>query len=152
MVKVQKGKEYYNIPDDLLYAPSIGNIGHIWARLEKDKARIGITDYGQKQLKEIVFVELPGPGITVEMLKFDGDKPNTQSIGTIESQKTSIELFSPLSGTIFEINEEIENFPGVINQDPYDDGWILIIKPSNLETEKRQLWSAEKYAQELQDL
>ena len=64
----------------------------------------------QKQLKEIVFVELPSPGMEVEMLAFDGDKPKSQPIGTVESQKTSIQLYAPISGTIEEINEEIEDF------------------------------------------
>ena len=152
MVKLQKDNETYDIPDELLYVPSVGNIGHIWVRLENGKVRMGITDYGQKQLKEIVFVELPNPGDTVEALVFDGETPKTKSIGAIESQKTSVELYAPVSGKVDEINDEIEDNPGLINQDPYDDGWLLLIDPSNLETEKQQLWSAEKYAYELEKL
>lgn len=152
MVKVQKDTELYDVPDDLLYVQFIGNIGHVWIRLENGKARVGITDYGQKQLKEIVYVEVPSPGSEVEMLVFDGDNPKSKPIGAIESQKTSIELYSPISGKIEEINDEIEDNPSIINQDPYDDGWIVLIDPSNLEKEKEQLWSAEKYAQELEKL
>ena len=152
MVKLQKDNDIYDIPDELLYVPSIGNIGHVWVRLEGEKVRIGITDYGQKQLKEIVYVELPSPGTKIEMLTFEGNTPKSQPIGAIESQKTSIELYAPLSGTIEEINGELEDFPGVINQDPYDDGWILILTPSNLEKEKEKLWSAEEYRQALEKL
>lgn len=152
MVKLQKGNELYDIPDDLLYVPFSENIGHVWVRLENQKARIGITDYGQKQLKEIVFVELPQPGTTVEMLTFDGVIPKSTPVGAIESQKTSIDFFAPISGTVEEINEEIEDNPSLINQDPYDDGWILLISPSKFEKEKSILWSAEKYAQELKKL
>lgn len=152
MVKVQKDTELYDVPDDLLYAKFIETVGHVWVRLENGKARVGITDYGQKQLKEIVYVEIPSLGTDVEMLVFDGKNPKSKSIGVIESQKTSIELYSPISGKIEEINNEIEDNPSIINQDPYNDGWIVFIKPSNLEKEKEQLWSAEKYARELEKL
>jgi len=152
MVKLQKSNELYDLPDDLLYAPFVGEVGHVWARLDDDTVKIGITDYGQKQLKEIIFVELPKPGTSVSNLIFDGEVPKSEPVGAIESQKTSIEIFSPISGTIEEVNDEIEDNPGLINQDPYDDGWILLIKPSNLEKEKELLWSAEKYAQELEKL
>ncbi|HUY00493.1 MAG TPA: hypothetical protein VMV49_13115 [Candidatus Deferrimicrobium sp.] len=152
MVKVQKKNELYDIPDDFLYMQSKGNIGHVWANVEEEKIRIGITDYGQKQLKEIMFVEMPERGFAVQALIYDGESPKSKPIGAIESQKTSIELFSPISGTVAEINDEIENNPGLINQDPYADGWILLIKPSNWEKEKNLLWSAEKYAQELEQL
>ena len=152
MVKVQKENELYDVPDDLLYGSSIGNTGHTWVRQENGIVKIGITDFGQKQLKEIVYVELPDKGATVEGLVFEGDSPKSQPTGVIESQKTSIDFFSPISGTIEEKNDEIEDNPSLINQDPYDDGWILIINPSNLEKEKEQLWSAERYAQELEKL
>ncbi|NVM31165.1 MAG: glycine cleavage system protein H [Candidatus Helarchaeota archaeon] len=152
MVKVQKDTELYDVPDDLLYVQFIGTVGHVWVRLENGKARVGITDYGQKQLKEIVYVEVPSTGSEVEMLVFEGENPKSKPIGTIESQKTSIELFSPISGKIEEINDEIEDNPSIINQDPYDDGWIALIDPSNLENEKEKLWTAEKYAQELENL
>ena len=152
MVKLQKGNDLYDIPDDLLYVPFNQNVGHAWVRLENEKAKIGITDYGQKQLKEIVFVELPQPGTAVEMLTFEGEIPKSTPIGAIESQKTSIDFFSPISGTVEEVNDEVEDNPSLINQDPYDDGWILLVSPSKLETEKALLWDAEKYAQELEKL
>ncbi len=152
MVKLQKDNDLYDLPDDLLYAPFVENVGHVWAKLDDDTVKVGITDYGQKKLKEIVFVDLPKPGKSVEKLTFDGDTPKSEPVGAIESQKTSIEFFSPISGSIEEINDEVEDNPGLINQDPYDDGWILLIKPSNLDQEKELLWSAEKYAQELKKL
>jgi glycine cleavage system H protein len=152
MVKLKKGNNVYAIPDEFLYSQFRGTIGHIWARIEDNKVRVGITDYGQKQLKEIVFVQLPDSGDSVEGLAFEGDTPISNPIGSIESQKTSIEFFAPVSGTIEEVNDEIEDNPGLINQDPYDDGWILIITPSDLEKERANLWSAEKYAAELEKL
>ncbi|MHA1129898.1 MAG: glycine cleavage system protein H [Candidatus Helarchaeota archaeon] len=151
MVTVKKGNDFYTVPDDFLYSPSVGNIGHTWARIEDGKVRVGITDYGQKQLKEIVFIQLPKHGDPVERLTFDGETPKSKPIGIIESQKTSIDFFSPVTGIIEEINDEIEDNPGLINQDPYEDGWILIITPSTLEQEKDQLWTAEKYAEELKN-
>ena len=152
MVKVQKGKELYDCPDELLYVQSVGNIGHSWARIENGKVRVGITDYGQQQLKEIVFIELPKQGTSVECLNYEGESPTTKPLGTIESQKTSIEFYAPVSGTIEDVNAELEDHPDLINQDPYDDGWILVINPANLEQEKNRLWSAEKYGQELEKL
>jgi len=149
MVKIQKGKEVYDVPDEFLYGESRKAIGHVWASIENKKVRIGITDYGQKQLKEIVFVEIPEAGTTVEMLKLEGDTTESKPIGTVESQKTLIELYSPLSGTIEQINPAIVDNPSLINQDPYGDGWILLIKPSQLENEKESLWSAETYAEAL---
>jgi glycine cleavage system H protein len=151
MVKIKKGKDLYDVPDELLYAESKKAIGHVWAGIENKKVRIGITDYGQKQLKEIVFVDLPEAGTTVEMLKVEGEATESQPIGTIESQKTLIELYSPLSGTIEQINSSIVDNPNLINQDPYGDGWILLIAPSRVEKEKAFLWSAEQYAQALQE-
>jgi glycine cleavage system H protein len=131
---------------------SIGTVGHVWVNMEQGKVRIGITDYGQRQLKEIMFVEIPERGSTVQALIYDGKIPKSKPIGAVESQKTSIELFCPISGTIAEINDEIENNPSLINQDPYADGWILLINPSNWEKEKELLWSAEIYARELEKL
>ncbi len=152
MVKVKKGKEIYDIPDELLYVQSTKTTGHSWARLENDKVIIGITDYGQKQLKEIVYIELPDRGAKIEGLILENGVPKSKPIGAIESTKTSIDFFAPISGTITEKNDEIEGNPGIINQDPYDDGWILQVTPSNLKKEKERLWSAEKYAQELQKM
>ena len=150
MVKIKKGKELYDIPDELLYVESKKAVGHTWARIEGKKVRIGITDYGQKQLKEIVFADLPAVGTSIEMLKIEGETTKSKPIGTIESQKTLIEFFSPISGTIAQINDSMANNPSIINQDPYGDGWILLITPLRLEKEKALLWSAEKYAQAIQ--
>ncbi|MFX1296513.1 MAG: glycine cleavage system protein H [Promethearchaeota archaeon] len=152
MVKVQKGNELYDIPDKLLYVESIGNLGHVWVNFENNRVKIGITDYAAKVLKEIVFIELPNRGDIVEGLIYEGEIPKSEPTGTIESQKTAIEFYSPISGTVEDKNDEIEDNPSLINQDPYDDGWILIINPSNLKKEMQKLWSAEKYAQELEKL
>ncbi len=89
---------------------------HEWARIENGKATVGITDYAQHQLGDIVYVELPEIGREVKQ----GEK-----IGVIESVKAVSELFSPLSGKITEVNEALKDQPELINQEPYGRGWII---------------------------
>lgn len=121
------------VPDNLLY-----NETHQWARIENGKVRVGITDYAQKQLKEIVYVELPEVGDKVSQ----GDE-----LGTIESVKAVAEVYAPVSGTIIEVNNALEDSPETINSDPYGEGWMVVIEASNLEEEKENLLSAEDYAE-----
>lgn len=121
------------IPDGLLY-----NETHQWAKIENGKVRVGITDFAQKQLKEIVYVELPEVGDEVSQ----GDE-----FGTIESVKAVSELYAPVSGTIVEVNEALEDSPEMINSDPYGEGWMIVIEASNLEEEKENLLSADDYAE-----
>lgn len=106
------------IPEGLKYSKE-----HEWVKLDGDIATVGITDYAQGELGDIVFLELPAVGTKVEFMK---------PFGTIEAVKAVSDLFSPLSGEIIQINSAIENDAGIINSDPYGDGWIIKIKMSDV--------------------
>ena len=117
---------------------------HEWILVENhDKARIGITDYAQKSLHEIVFVEVPKVGKLVKQ---------KESIGTAESVKAVSEIFSPLSGQITSVNEKLEMNPELVNKDPYGEGWIAIIVPSDLKKESEKLLNAKQYAEYIRKL
>ena len=103
-----------NIPDDLKYTKN-----HEWVRVEEDEAYIGITDYAQSQLGDIVFIEVETVG---EQLDAE------EAFGTIEAVKTVSDLFMPVAGEVLEFNEELEGTPELINKDAYKDGWIIKIK------------------------
>ena len=103
------------LPDDLRYTED-----HEWARPQGNGFRIGITDFAQDQLGDIVFVELPRVGDTL---------PARQQFGTVESVKTVAELYMPLSGEILAVNELLEASPELVNSDPYEKGWMVEIKP-----------------------
>ncbi|MHA1604526.1 MAG: glycine cleavage system protein GcvH [Candidatus Freyarchaeota archaeon] len=133
MVKV----EDVNIPDDLLYIEE-----HQWAKIEGENVRVGITDYAQKALRDVVYVELPEVGTEVEYMS---------EFGSIESVKAVSELYAPLSGEIIEVNGELEDAPELVNEDPYGKGWMIIIKASNLDEEKGKLLTAEQYAKIVED-
>lgn len=106
-----------------------------WARVENGKVRIGITEYAQKQLREIVFAELPSVG--------DETKQN-DPYGTVESVKAVSDLVAPLSGTIEEVNQEVLDKPELINEDPYKKGWLIIISPTNLDAELKNIMDFNK--------
>jgi glycine cleavage system H protein len=111
------------VPTDILYTED-----HEWARKEDDKIAEGITDFAQSELQDIVYVELPEVGLEV----MQGD-----SIATIEAVKTVTDFYAAVSGTIIEINKELESKPELVNKDPYEDGWIVKIEmsePAELET------------------
>ena len=129
MVKV----DGYEVPEGLYYHEEFG-----WARIEDGKVRMGITDYAQKQLREIVFVELPSVGDTVAQ---------NEPFGTVESVKAVSDLVAPLSGTIEEVNEDLQNKPETLNEDPYKEGWLLIISPSNLDEELKAIMNFDKAAE-----
>jgi glycine cleavage system H protein len=97
-----------------------------WAKIEGDKVRVGVTDYAQKQLREIVYAELPSSGTTITQ--------NTP-YGTVESVKAVSDLVAPISGEILEVNTEVQSKPELLNEDPYGKAWLLIIKPTNLQAE-----------------
>ena len=105
-----------SIPQDLLYTKS-----HEWVRVEGDSVVIGITHYAQDQLGEVVFVELPAVGDTVE---------TGEEMGTLESVKAVSEMLAPLSGEVTEVNEALEDNPNLINQSPFGDGWLVKITGS----------------------
>lgn len=108
---------------------------HYWLKFEDEKVIIGITDYGQKALGEIVYLELPEEGSELQI---------SQEFGIIESNKTVSGLIMPLSGKIIKINHELLATPFLINESPYEEGWIIIIKPS-FEQEKEVLLDADAY-------
>ena len=107
-----------NVPDELRFTPD-----HEWARVEGDQIRIGITDYAQDALGDVVFVQLPEPGATVK----SGD-----SFAEVESTKSVSDVYAPVSGTVIEINAELGDAPQRLNEDPYGDGWICVIRPDEV--------------------
>jgi len=116
----------YEVPEGLYYSKDFE-----WAKIEGDKVRVGITDYAQKQLGgRVVNVELPSPGTTVKQ---------NEPYGAVESIKASSDLVAPVSGTIEEVNTEVQSKPELLNEDPYGKGWLLVIKPSNLQAELANL-------------
>ncbi|GAB4317705.1 MAG: glycine cleavage system protein GcvH [Bacteroidales bacterium] len=113
----KKKKHIMNIPENLKYTKD-----HEWIRVEGDEAFVGITDFAQKELGDIVFVEVETEGETL-------DKEET--FGTIEAVKTVSDLFMPVSGEIVEANPRLQDAPETINNDPYGEGWIIRIKISD---------------------
>ena len=107
-----------SIPAELRYSEE-----HEWVRLDGRTATIGITDHAQTQLGDIVFVELPSDGDTVDA---GGE------FGTVEAVKTVSSLFSPMAGTIIELNTELETRPDAVNEDPYGDGWMIKIEVADV--------------------
>ncbi len=118
------------IPDDLKYTKD-----HEWVKIDGEEATIGITDFAQNELGDIVYIEVGTEGETL-------DKEET--FGTIEAVKTVSDLFMPLSGEVLEFNEELESSPDIVNNDPYGKGWIIKVKLSD-PSEADELLSAEKY-------
>lgn len=123
----------YDIPQNLLYTET-----HEWVAVDGDIATVGITDYAQDLLHEIVFVELPE--INIEVHK-------GEPVAEIESVKSVAKVYSPVSGFITEVNSILEKKPELLNEDPYGEGWILKIRMSNFEEEKSELLTHEKYFQ-----
>jgi glycine cleavage system H protein len=117
-------------PDDLLFTKE-----HEWLRIAGETATIGISDHAQKELGDIVYVELPKPG-----MKFNSG----ESFGNVESVKAVSELFIPVAGEVVEINEELGAAPEKINEDPYGSGWMIRIRLLN-QDETGDLMSAEEY-------
>ena len=117
MVKV----EGYEVPEGLYYSKDFA-----WIKIEGDKVRMGITDYAQKSLREIVYAELPAAGSAVKQ---------GEPFGTLESVKAVSDLIAALSGTIEEVNTEVQSKPETLNEDPYTKGWLLVVKPANLQAE-----------------
>jgi len=120
----------YEVKEGLYYTTD-----YIWVKVEDGKARVGITDYAQKQLREVVYAELPSVG--EEVVK-------GEPFGTVESVKAVSDLVAPLTGEIEEVNEEIQNRPEILNEDPYGKGWLIVIAPTNLEDELKDLMTFEK--------
>jgi glycine cleavage system H protein len=106
-----------NVPKDLRYTKE-----HEWAKVEGDRARVGITDFAQGELGDVVFVELPKVGARLTAMK---------TFGVVESVKAVSDLFAPLSGEVVETNAELTKKPEIVNSDPYGQGWMAVIKLSS---------------------
>ena len=108
-----------NFPQDLKYTNE-----HEWIRVEGEIAYVGITDYAQEQLGDIVFVDIPTVGENLEA---------EETFGTIEVVKTISDLFIPVAGEVLETNDALEDNPELVNKDPYGEGWLIKMKPANLQ-------------------
>jgi glycine cleavage system H protein len=106
-----------NVPEDLHYSKD-----HEWVRVEGDQALIGITDYAQDSLGDVVYVELPKPGDEFAI---------NESFGSVESVKAVSEVFTPVSGNVVKINESLADEPEKVNSDPYGEGWMIRVKMAN---------------------
>lgn len=122
-----------NIPQSLLYTKD-----HEWVRVDGDLAVIGVTDFAQGELGDVVFVQLPEIGQTIIQEK---------SFGTIEAVKAVADIYAPLSGVITAVNPALNDRPELMNKDPYGEGWIVKIKPGNLQEERTQLLDAAAYTE-----
>ncbi|WP_339228683.1 glycine cleavage system protein GcvH [Oceanobacillus sp. FSL K6-2867] len=119
-----------SLPQDLLYSKE-----HEWIKKEEGNVRIGITDFAQDELGDIVFVELPEVGDEIT-----ADEP----FGSVESVKTVSELYAPISGKVVAVNEELEDSPEFVNESPYEKAWMVVVEPSD-EAELEQLLSSDAY-------
>ena len=121
------------IPSDLLYT-----IEHEWVRLKNNRATVGITDFAQSQLGDVVFVELPAEG--TELSK-------ESTFGVVESVKTVSDIYVPVTGKVVAINKDLESQPELVNSDPYGKGWMIEIELSNSSPEQ-SLLSADQYSEQ----
>jgi glycine cleavage system H protein len=123
-----------NVPDDLLYTES-----HEWIKHEGDNVRVGITDHAQSELTDVVYVELP---------KMDRQANAKEAIAVVESVKAASDIYAPVKGTVVEVNKALEADPGLINREPYGQGWIFILKLDNAD-DLKQLKDAEAYKKQI---
>ncbi|MGQ9617746.1 MAG: glycine cleavage system protein GcvH [Candidatus Aminicenantia bacterium] len=117
-------------PQDFYYTKE-----HEWVKVEGEKGIVGITDYAQKSLGDIVYVELPPLGKTVKFM---------ETAGTIESVKAASDIFSPITGEVLEVNENLKDSPELINKDPHGNGWLFVVKLHD-KTELKKLMPAVEY-------
>jgi len=128
----------YEIPDELLYSRE-----HEWVRLEGKEAVVGVTDYAQKQLHEVVYVEVKAVGSGVVQ---------NETMGTVESVKSVSDVFSPVTGKIAKVNRELGDSPELVNQEPYGKGWLARVSLTDLKKDKGRLLTAEQYGQYLETM
>ena len=119
-----------NVPEDLLYTET-----HEWIRHEGNKVRVGITDHEQSELTDVVYVELP---------KMDRQANAKEAIAVVESVKAASDIYAPVKGTVVEVNKALEADPGLINREPYGQGWIFVLKIDNPD-DLKQLKDAAAY-------
>jgi glycine cleavage system H protein len=126
------------VPGELKYTKD-----HEWLRVEGTLCRVGITDYAQNSLHEIVYADLPQAGRKLAQ---------KESFGTVESVKAVSEVYSPISGEVVEVNQRLADAPELVNKQPYGDGWLVLIRPSRLNEEAGSLMSANDYEQYIKKL
>ena len=124
-------KTDFAVPDGLYYTKE-----HEWVRVEGDKCRVGVTDYAQNSLHEIVYVELPKVGAKLAQM---------QSLGTVESVKAVADVYSPVTGEVLEVNNALSDAPELVNKTPYSDGWITVIRPVDMKKDLAALMSPQTY-------
>ena len=123
-----------NVPDDLLYTET-----HEWIRREGENVRVGITDHAQSELTDVVYVELP---------KMDRQVNAREATAVVESVKAASDIYAPVKGTVVEVNKALEADPGLLNREPFGEGWIFVLKiddPGDL----KQLKNAAAYRQQI---
>jgi glycine cleavage system H protein len=125
-----------SIPKELLFSKD-----HEWVKVKGEKARIGITDFAQGELGDIVFVELPEVGDVISA---------GEPFGSVESVKTVSELYAPIGGKVVEINEELTDSPEFVNESPYEKAWMIVIEPTDL-SELESLMTAEQYEEMIRE-
>ncbi|EIJ80654.1 glycine cleavage system protein H [Bacillus methanolicus PB1] len=125
-----------NTPKELRYSEE-----HEWVKVEGNKVRVGITDFAQSELGDIVFVELPEAGDKVTV---------NEPFGSVESVKTVSELYAPISGKVVEVNEELNDNPEFVNESPYEKAWMIVIEPSDI-SEVDNLMTAEQYEEMIKE-
>jgi len=121
----------FQVPKGLLY-----NENDCWAKIEGQKARVGITDFLQSMATDIIFVEFKDVGTEIEQL---------DEVASFESTKTILDLISPVSGVIVKVNEKLSERPELVNQDPYGEGWFAVLKLKNFESDRENLLDAKRY-------
>jgi glycine cleavage system H protein len=123
-----------NVPDDLLY-----NETHEWIKREGDNVRVGITDHAQSELTDVVYVELP---------KMDRQANAKETVAVVESVKAASDIYAPVKGTVVDVNKALEADPGLINREPYGQGWIFVLKIDNAD-DLKNLKDAEAYRKQI---
>ena len=121
----------FQIPAEFYYTKE-----HEWVHVEGADCRIGVTDYAQNSLHEIVYVDLPKVGAKVVQM---------QSLGTVESVKAVADVYSPISGVVVQVNSELSDAPELVNKSPYEKGWITLIRPDDMKKDLPSLMKAEAY-------
>jgi len=123
-----------NVPDDLLYTKT-----HEWIRRESENVRVGITDHAQSELTDVVYVELP---------KMDRQVNAHEAIAVVESVKAASDIYAPVKGTVVEVNKALEADPGLLNREPFGEGWIFVLKINDPD-DLKQLKDAAAYQQQI---
>lgn len=125
-----------SLPNELRYSKE-----HEWVKVDGNKVKIGITDFAQSELGDIVFVELPEVGDDIEV---------NESFGSVESVKTVSELYAPISGKVVEVNEDLDDSPEFVNESPYEKAWMIVVEPADM-SQVDELLTAEQYAEMIKE-